>query len=44
MLIVLELKWRLSVLFDSHSHLDADQFDHDRDLMIDRAKKNGSKG
>ena len=29
------------MLFDSHSHLDADQFDHDRDLMIDRAKKNG---
>lgn len=41
MLIVLELKWRLLVLFDSHSHLDADQFDHDRDLMIDRAKQNG---
>lgn len=29
------------MLFDSHAHLDATQFDHDRDLVIKRAKLNG---
>ena len=28
------------MLFDSHSHLDAEQFDHDRDLVIKRARLN----
>lgn len=29
------------MLFDSHAHLDATQFDHDRELVIKRAKFNG---
>lgn len=29
------------MLFDSHSHLDATQFDEDREKMIERAKSNG---
>ena len=29
------------MLFDSHAHLDATQFDHDRELVIKRAKLNG---
>ncbi len=29
------------MLFDSHSHLDAEQFDHDRDCVIERARLNG---
>jgi TatD DNase family protein len=29
------------MLFDSHAHLDASQFDHDRELVIKRAKLNG---
>ncbi|HAS74189.1 MAG TPA: hydrolase TatD, partial [Clostridiales bacterium UBA8960] len=28
------------MLFDSHSHIDASQFDHDRDLVIRRAELN----
>lgn len=29
------------MLFDSHAHLDASQFDHDRELVIKRARLNG---
>lgn len=29
------------MLFDSHTHLDAEQFDHDRELVIKRARLNG---
>jgi hydrolase, TatD family len=34
---------RRNVFFDSHSHIDASQFDHDRDLVIKRAELNGVK-
>ena len=30
----------IDLLFDSHSHLDAEQFDHDRDLVIKRSLLN----
>ena len=29
------------MLFDSHAHIDGEKFDHDRDLVIERAKANG---
>ena len=30
-----------SLLIDSHAHLDSEQYDHDRNEMIERAKQNG---
>jgi TatD DNase family protein len=38
--MVASLEKEFIMLFDSHTHLDAKQFDHDRELVIKRAKLN----